>query len=331
MIGCGSFAGYHARRLAEHPDAEIAACVDVKRDVAQAFIARYAPDLAARPLMTTDISEALTKAAPDAVLIATPHSFHFEQAMAALDAGCHVFVEKPMVIEPSHARRLAAKVKQTGKVLVIGYNTPCTPEFDYLRRVLRDPHGPIGLGELRMIGGVISQNWRTWTVGTWRHDPALSGGGFTWDTGAHMLASLCWSVESPATRVSAMLESDGAPVDVHGAINIRFESGVLAALAMSGDCPTERGGLTFIFTGGRIDIDGWYGRWLEVHNAYGKVNYPKVNTDLPGQTALDNFIDAALGRDSPRSDVHLGVRQCDLMHAIGESAPTGRVVTLKGP
>jgi len=326
IVGCGGFAGYHAGRLATHDDATVAACVDVKRSVAEAFIARHLAAAPSTPAIETDLATALRSHKPDAVIIATPHTLHYEHAIAALDAGCHVFVEKPMVTRAADAHALHAKVHQAKRILVIGYNTPCTPEFAYLRHVIRNPDGPTGLGKLEVITSHLSQNWMRMTVGHWRQDPALSGGGMAYDTGAHLLNSLCWTVDARVKEVSAFTDNLDRPVDINSVINIRFESGVLATLAIAGNCPSESSRMTFCFAGGRIDIDGWYGSWIDVHNAYGRVKYPKVNMDLRGQTPLDNFLDAILGRDEPRTSTLNGVIQSELMDAIYESARTGRVV-----
>lgn len=327
LVGCGGFAGYHARRLAECADVSLVACVDLSQPIVAAFMSKHIPALTPVPAIETNLAAALAKHRPNAVVVATPHTLHFAQAMAALEADCHVFVEKPMVTSSRDAAALAAAVERAGKVLVVGYNTSCTPEFDYLRRVIRNPDGPIGLGRLQLVTGSVSQNWMHWTTGSWRQNPALSGGGMTYDTGAHMLNSLCWSVDSRVKQVFAMVDSLDTPVDINSAISIRFENGVMATLAISGNCPSESSRMTYLFTGGRIEIDGWYGGWIEVHNAYGRVKYPKVNTDLRGQTGLDNFIDAVLGRDTPRTTAKYGVIQSELMDMVYESAITGAAIS----
>ena len=58
---------------------------------------------------------------PDGVIIATPHARHFEQARAALEAGAHVLVEKPMVLEPEHGRELQRLARERGRELIVGY------------------------------------------------------------------------------------------------------------------------------------------------------------------------------------------------------------------
>jgi predicted dehydrogenase len=326
IVGCGRFAGYHAARLAAHRDAAIVACVDVDAAVVAAFIAQHLAPTAVKPAIETDLDTMLRTHRPDAVVIATPHTMHFAHAMAALAAGCHVFIEKPMVTCAADAQALEAAARRARRIVVVGYNTPCTPELNYLRHVIRNPNGPTGLGRLEVVSAHLSQNWLRWTIGSWRQNPALSGGGMAYDTGAHLLCSLCWTVESPIKSVFALVDTLDSPVDINAAITVRFQNGVFAALAIAGNCPSESSRMTYCFAGGRIEVDGWYGSWIEVHNAYGRVKYPTIETTLRGQSPLENFIDALLGRDEPRTSPSLGVIQSQLMDAIYESARSGRMV-----
>jgi scyllo-inositol 2-dehydrogenase (NADP+) len=59
------------------------------------------------------------QAKPDAVTIVTPHTLHFEHGLQALEAGCHILMEKPMVTESSQAHDLAAAVEKAGKTFVV--------------------------------------------------------------------------------------------------------------------------------------------------------------------------------------------------------------------
>ena len=126
MIGCGGNSGHHARLMRQNPDVEICAAVDVNEEIVNNYIDRNLGGYEPRPAVYTDLDRMLAGVKPDAVLISTPHTLHFEQGMKALEAGCHVFMEKPMVTAADQAYALAEKVKETRKVFVIGYNTPCT-------------------------------------------------------------------------------------------------------------------------------------------------------------------------------------------------------------
>ena len=114
----------------------------------------------------------------DMVILATPPGFRPIHFAAAVDKGRHVFMEKPMVTSSEQAHTLAKRFEQTGKVFTIGYNTPCSPAFEFLRTTIRKKT----LGRLELVSGYLSQGWLKATAGSWRQNPALSGGGQAYDT-----------------------------------------------------------------------------------------------------------------------------------------------------
>src|SRR5215216_5859562 len=131
ILGCGGMAGAHANRYKSNLDVEIVALCDVSEEQVQRFIERNLKDYPA-PAVFTDPTQMYEQARPDAVSIVTPHTMHFAHGMQALEYGCHILMEKPMVTEATQAHTLARAVEQAGRIFVVGYNTPCTPEFRYL-------------------------------------------------------------------------------------------------------------------------------------------------------------------------------------------------------
>jgi len=319
ILGCGGMAGGHARKFAANPDVELVALCDVSVEVVQAFIERNIKDYEPRPKIYTDPAEMYAEAKPDAVSIVTPHTMHFDHGMQALAAGCHILMEKPMVTDSSQAKILAAEVEKSGKVFVVGYNTPCTPEFAYLREQMRAK----AYGKLELVTGWLSQNWRRGTKGRWRQDPALSGGGQMYDSGAHLFNSLVWLVEQPVDTVHAFVDNMDTAVDINGTVNIKFADGTFATITISGNCPESGAGLVLIFDEGRVEVDGWNGQWIRIFKG-GPVKYPHIE-GVP-QAPMDNFIDAILGKAEPRTSPVNGIIQSQLMDAIYESARTGNAV-----
>src|SRR5262249_54256638 len=205
-------------------------------------------------------------------------------------------------------------------IFVVGYNTPCTPEFAYLRKLVRNKD----LGRLELVTGWLAQNWKRGTTGSWRQDPALSGGGQMYDSGAHLFNSLAWTVEQPVSEVFAFVDTLDTPVDINGTVNIRFADGILATITISGNCPNDGAGMYLMFDGGRVEVDGWSGGWIKVfRRGEGQVKYPPIQGKA--QPPDDNFIDAILGRAEPRTSPLNGIIQSELMDAIYESARTGQV------
>lgn len=115
MIGCGSFAGAHARRLAKMENVNIAALCS-RREVSIAdLIERRLSDYRPSPNRYIQTSDMYANEDLDAVVIVTPHAVHFTQAMEAMDSGCHVLLEKPMTSTAAEAHELAKKVEKTGR------------------------------------------------------------------------------------------------------------------------------------------------------------------------------------------------------------------------
>jgi len=319
IIGCGGMGGVHARRLKAMVEVEVAALCDLTTEIAGAFRQQHFGD-AGKDIPVYAGSAALyAGTALDAVVIATPHTLHFAQGMEALDHGCHVLMEKPMVTRAADAYALAARVKESGKVFTIGYNTPCTPAFGYLREKIRSN----AFGKLELVTGYLSQWWMKATVGKWRQDPNFSGGGQAYDSGAHLMNSLVWSVESRPAEVFAFVDNHGTAVDINSVIAIRFENGVMASLCISGNCPAAAGPMSFLFDNGRVDIDGWGGSWLDV--------FVKGEPESPELPKLDgtpdrNFVDSVLGRCVPLTSPLNGIYHTEIMDAIYRAATTGRAV-----
>jgi len=318
ILGCGGMAGGHARLLRDHPDAEVVALCDVSLDIVKGFYERNLAGQEPKPGMFTDAAEMYAQAQPDAVVIATPHTQHFAQGKQALEAGCHVLMEKPMVTDSRQAHELKEVVERSGKIFVIGYNTPCTAEMQFLRQIIREGR----LGRLELVSGWLVQDWKRLTTGKWRQDPALSGGGQMYDSGAHLFNSLVWTVEQPVAEVFAYIDNLGTPVDINGTVNIKFANGVLATIMIGGNCSNAGSAMTYAFEDGRVDIDGWGGSWIKIFTrSEGEVKYPPITGK--SQRPVENFIDAILGRAEPMTSVINGVIQSELMDAIYESARTG--------
>jgi predicted dehydrogenase len=183
----------------------------------------------------------------------------------------------------------------------VGYNTPCNPNFSYLRDLIRQGT----LGRLETVTAWQSQDWKRLTTGTWRQKPELSGGGQMYDSGAHVFNSLVWLLEVPVRDVLAFTDNLGTPVDINGTANIRFENGVLAVVTIAGNCPNDGAGMCMTFEEGRVEINPWDGSGLKVIRRDGKAETPVFETQ--SQTPNDNFVAAILGRQEPMTSPRNGI------------------------
>jgi len=187
IIGAGGFAEVcHAPGLQSHPEAEVVALCGRRREHARAMADRLGiADV------HTDYRELLARDDVDAVTIVTPNAAHAEQAVAAFEAGKHVFCEKPLGLDPTEAERMLVAARASGKVHMVAFTFRYTYGVRELRR--RVAAGDIGRPHYVRLAfsswGGLRPDWR---IG-WREVQALAGGGLLYDMGSHLfdLARFC--------------------------------------------------------------------------------------------------------------------------------------------
>jgi predicted dehydrogenase len=317
MIGCGNFSRVHGKLFAELETAQIIALCDPNQQNLDRYQREIFDALNQRPLQFSDYRKMLAKVDCDGVMIVTPHTQHFEQATAALDAGCHVLVEKPMVIGVKPSRKLITHAKRVKRMLGVAFPGSFSPEYAYVRGLLERRE----LGEMICVQGFVAQSWLKNTRGAWRQDPALSGGGFAYDSGAHLFHAMLFLSDLTPVEVFAWTNNRGARVDILTAVTIRFSNGALGTVNCCGE--DVRGwdeSVTVSGTKGTVRTS-IHGNRLEQWDAQGRlVRYPCVG---PVSSLQQNFVDCILGRAETRCPPEWGLRQALLMEALYESARTG--------
>lgn len=260
---------------------------------------------------------------PSGVLFVTPHANHFEQCMGALDRGWDVLVEKPMVTNSDQARQIAEKVIATGRHFQIAFQAPFSSGCAYIRDLLRQGK----LGQLTGVSALLAQGWKQSTVNTWRQDPVRAGGGFLYDTGAHLFNTMAWLVNRPIEEVTCWMQNQESAVEIDGVVNIRWQGGVLGNVGLFGGTPGWQEGIWLLGTQGRV-CTGIQGAKLEHYDQHGTLmtNPPVTQT---GYSPIENFLLCLLGRAEPRCPAIYGVIQSQLMDAIYQSATEGRPIQLQ--
>jgi predicted dehydrogenase len=128
VVGTGAISQVvHVPIFAEREDVELVAMADSDPHKAEMLSRRFGVPLVLEP------SELIAFESLDAVVICTPNRFHEEQAIAALEAGRHVFVERPIALTAAGAARVLAAAEASGKVLVVGMPHRYRPEVVALR------------------------------------------------------------------------------------------------------------------------------------------------------------------------------------------------------
>lgn len=315
MIGMGGFMNVHSEALGKIPEVKVVAVCDPESANRAAHKQRHAHLAAAAEY--DDYKAMLRSEKLDAVVIASPHTVHFEQIMASLDKGLHVLVEKPMVCRIDHGVKVVKKVRQTGLVLTIGYHRHTAGMYRYVRREIAAGR----IGKIEAVMCFQGQEWKRATAGKWRQVPALSGGGQLNDSGSHLVDVILWMTGLQAEVVSAQIDNCGTPVDINSAVSIRFTSGAVGTITVVGDAPSWWEDISIIGERGAFHIR--QGQGLTQQLGYRDAQMT-VNADALGSAsvALD-FIRAVKGEGEPVAPAECGLRVIELTEAAWKSAAQG--------
>ena len=180
-----------------------------------------------------DLSQVLADPAIDAVVLATPHSLHCEQVIAAAQAGKAVFCEKPLTLTETDAARAIEACREAGVVLGVGTDKRFFPAVRELLRLVKDGE----LGRILHLEAHFS-NEVAGTASEWRYSLEESPAGGMTVTGIHMLDALV-ALAGPVLRVQARLLTHKPPPDPHDSLSalLEFTSGISGTLAMVRSTP----------------------------------------------------------------------------------------------
>lgn len=213
LIGAGGMARSHLPLMIQHGAQIVAVCEPSQEQYA---LTCERLDSLEHPLPPNqpDLTQLLVDFAGqlDVAFIITPHSLHHAQTKACLEAGLDVLLEKPMVMNATEAEDLIRISEATNRLLVVAFQGGLSPQVREAARLIQSGE----LGELLNVSGTVWQNWKGLSANTWRVQPHMSGGGFLFDTGAHMLNTVCTLVGQDFAQVAAWLDNRGMEVDIIG-------------------------------------------------------------------------------------------------------------------
>lgn len=307
---------------------------DVQRRRAREALGMRAPE-------TVALEEALARRDVDAVLIATPDHLHLDQTLAALEAGKHVYLEKPAVHRPEEGARLIAAARASGKVCQTGTQQRSGGHYRRAREEIFAPNKlgkvvlvravwsnfpwqarriapsprPEGLDWERFLGGTKKIEYEAMRYDAWRYFPEY-GGGLLSDILTHWADVAQWMMgeSEPRSAVAAggiyhlrdgrvNPDTVSAIIQYPGGWSLTFESTVLPIL-------NERPSVVFQGTEGTLDIarDGYVFR---PHK--GEAATVRAAGSLETAHALD-FLDAVKTGRRPSADIEIGVEACRPVH-----------------
>jgi predicted dehydrogenase len=326
MIGCGGMARGHARKmLAQQDTTTIVVACEPSPEAYAAYVQVFTDAGLAAPPNEPDLAKLLDndKDRINTAFIVSPHAYHFEQAKACLEAGLDVLLEKPMVITADEAKRLIETRDRTGKLLVIAFNGSLSAQIRAASKLLREGE----FGEILAITATVWEGWQNDKIGHWKKDPAISGGGFMFDTGAHMMNTVSDLAGEDFVQVGAWLNTHGDTVDLDGVVMGRLQSGALVTLTACGATIKSIGSDVKIFCTNGIIRTGVWGEFLEFQRKGESKLTPVELPAVPG--VWEQFLAVRDGRIENPSPPEIGLRMAKLWDAIQLSSKQGgALVTL---
>jgi predicted dehydrogenase len=320
IIGCGGMARHHIRQILKQRDTTAIPVVCETSEAAYAATqAVFKEAGVAAPPNEPDLARLLERHAGrlHAAFIITPHASHHDQAKACMEAGLDVLIEKPMVVNAAEAHSLINIRDRTGRLLVVAFPGSLSPQIRKAAEMSRSGE----LGRLMSLSATVWQKWGSGTVNSWRQKPEISGGGFLFDTGAHLLNTVVDLAGEEFAEVAAWMDTHGRPVETHAVVIGRLASGALATLHAFGEAIPSCASEILVFYSDSILRTGVWGERLELERTQEK-GFAPVSVP-PSLGVWQQFLAVRAGRLPNPCPPEVGLRMARLYDAIKRSAAQG--------
>lgn len=217
VVGCGHMGTSHAKAYHALDGFEIVGVVSRGEASRRSLLNALGHDYP----QFSDYAEALAATRPDAVSINTYPDTHAEYALRAFDAGCHVFLEKPVAPTVAEAEAVVAAARRAGKKLVVGYVLRVHPTWTRFIDTARTLGTPLVM-RMNLNQQSSGEQWRT-------HKQLMNSMSPIVDCGVHYVDVMCLMTRSRPTRVSAIgarLSDELVPgMYNYGQLQVTFEDG----------------------------------------------------------------------------------------------------------
>jgi predicted dehydrogenase len=318
VVGYGYWGPNLVRNFAEADGAKVTVVSDMRPERLNAALKRY-------PLLktTTDYRDVLKDPAVDAVAIATPVFSHYGLAMAALRAGKHVLVEKPMTASSEQAMRLIEEADRRGLRLMVDHTFAYTGAVRKIRELIAEGS----------VGDIYYYDSVRVNLGLFQHDINV-----LWDLAPHDLSIMDYLIKG---RPEAIVATGQAHLNGHEDIafmTLYFPDKVIAHINVNWLSPvkvrtTRIGGEKRLLIWNDLEADEKvkvYDKGVEITSQEGVynllVNYrsgdmyaPQVKSVEALREELTYFIDCVANGQDPMNDGNAGMRVVKMLEAASES------------
>ncbi len=326
VVGVGAMGRNHARIFAEMPETHLAAVCDLDVEAAAQVARTYKAEAYA------DFEAMLVKERPDVLSVAVPTRLHRAAAVAALGAGCHVFVEKPLALSVTDGQAILDAALRSGRKLAVGHIERFNPAVIELKRRLDDGQ----------IGRIFQLHSRR--VGPF--PPRVEDVGVVFDLATHEVNILEYLTQAHITSLYAETEREihAAHEDLLSGV-LKFSNGTVGVLDINWLTPKKFRELTIIGEGGMFAVNyltqelqffenssasngQWEGLTALMGVSEGRVVKYEVKRKEPLRAELESFIGAVLEDRAPLVDGAEGLRAVLLAEKIVESGQTHCIIRL---
>lgn len=342
IVGIGWWATLnHLPAIAANPDADIVAICDLDAERLQTVGEKFG--IAAR---YGDLGEMLANESLDGVIVSTPHTAHAAPAIAALEAGCHVLIEKPMATTATEGRAIAEAAARSGKSVIVPCGLNFAPFTGKAAQLVRE--GRIGTVRhaICQIGSALEDLFAgepmIETVGHLFRPPASTwadpqkAGGYGWGQLSHALTWLFYVGDLKVESIFAFEGKSSAGVDMYDAATARATNGATLAISGAGTVPKHKGlqfDIRIYGSEGVLFFDTERPR-LEIHRNDGGIEIVPVSEEdaaYDGMRPVHAF--AALCAGKPvvnTADAENGARVTEAIDAMYRSMKSGTLVRIEG-
>ena len=319
VVGAGAWGTNHVRAMSRTEGAELVMVCDPSSAACERALA-----LAPKARATPDFAQVLSAADVDAVVLATPAKEHAQQARAALNAGKHVLVEKPLALDASDAQAVLAAAETHKRTLMVGHLMLFHPAVERLKAMIDG--GELGrvfyIYAVRVNLGRLRQDENAlWSLAP--HDISII---------EHLLGD---EPESVSARGGIYLQSRIEDVVF---VNLRFRSGVTAQIQVSWLDPRKERRLVVVGSHKMVELDdvapseklriydkGFdppptfteYAQFLSIRN--GDVHIPQIAMVEPLERECRHFVECVTEGKRPLTDGHSALRVVRVLEAAQKS------------
>ena len=318
VVGLGYWGPNLIRNLNDLEDAELRWICDLDPSRLETFGRRY-PTVRC----TRDFDDLLADPELEAIAIATPVSTHYPLALAALEAGKHVFIEKPLAASVQEGQELVAAAADRELTLMPGHTFLYSPPVNMIRDLI---HG----GEL---GDIYFISMSRVNLGLHQSDVSVA-----WDLGPHDFSILRYWLEETPSHLSAMSRSCIIPTIPDIAfINLEYEQGAIAHVELSWLAPSKLRRTTVVGSRKMVVYDDVSNEPVRVFDSgvmlddpqsfgefqlsyrTGEIISPAVTPAEPLQVEMADFCTSIRTGRSPRASAALGVEVVRMIEAVDAS------------